>query len=206
MKNFEVPTTRPTARQYEPQRWPTPKADVATPLLQAVVTAVLISVTITAIVWQITGVNPTPVLATTFCLTLTLTWFWRLGVVTETLWHVEEAIGHDLTGDHVVGKPTPAPRPSVRIEVARDNHAEYVDLELEDLPELRKFALLGITGRFNERAVKQQFNWSRERWQEVRDDLIARGWVEWNGNDGRQGVNLTALGEKALREVLAHTT
>lgn len=203
-KDFEAPAQGLGPRDYAPQRWPSVAADVTVPFLQSVITAFMISLVATGIIWGAFGLNFLKTWGITFGIGLVIAWFWRLGVITSTLWHIEEALGRDITGDHVVGKPQPA----VRIEVARENRTEYVDIEqLDDVAALRKFAILGLTNRFNERAVKQAFGWSREHWTEVRDDLVERRWLKWNGPEGStQGVVLTSSGEAALREILNHTT
>jgi len=191
---------------YMPQRWPSVKSDVTTPLLQAVVTAVLLATLITFVLWALFGLNVVKTFGVTICLSLTIAWFWRLGVVTQTLWQVEEKLGVDITGDHVVGKPEPS---VVRLEIVQGNRVQYVDIEgLDDLPMLRRFAILGLTNRFNERAVKNELGWTRERWQVVRDRLVERGLVEWNGQQegSTQGVTLTDEGRETMEQVLKHST
>jgi len=120
--------------------------------------------------------------------------------VTQTLWDIEERTGLDLDRDGSVGQP----RTSVRVEIASGNSQQYIDIEgLKTIEDLRQFAILGVTDRLNEREVKKKFGWPREDWQDIRDDLVRRSLLTWNGDDGStQGVSLTELGERVMRGIL----
>jgi len=203
-RNFAVRREEYDPGAYGSRRWPSPRSDVQVPLLQALVTALVISVAVTGVVWGVFGLDFWKTLGVAFCAALVVSWFWRLGIVTETLWEVEERLGVDVTGDGKVGRPT---QPSVRVEIASGNREQYVDIEgLSDLTQIRQLAILGLTNRFNERAVARAFGWPREQWQEIRDQLIERGLVEWNGEEGStRGVSLTPDGEAVMRAVLEET-
>lgn len=175
-------------------------SDVFVPFLQAVITGFLVAVCLTGLGWGVFGLNWVRVFWSSLGGGVILAWFWRLGVVTDTLWAVEESMGVDINRDGVVGRP----RGSVRVEIVRGLQTSYVDIEgLETVEELRRFAILGLTGRLNERAVKGAFGWPREDWQAVRDELVQRGLVTWNGREGStQGVGLTEEGEQVMRAIL----
>jgi hypothetical protein len=199
-RDFDVPVREAYEREYAPRRWPSPRSDVATPLGQAVITALVVTV---APAWMFSREFDWqfwPTFGLLFSVVLALAWLWRLGVITDTLWVVEEATGLDIDRDGSVGRP----RPSVRVEIASGNSQQYVDIEgLETVEALRMFAILGVTDRLNERAVKSQFGWSREDWQETRDELVHRELLVWNGDPGStQGVSLTGTGEKVMRAIL----
>jgi hypothetical protein len=199
-KEFDVPVREAYEREYAPRRWPSPRSDVATPLGQAVITALVVTI---APAWMLSREFDWQILPTfglLFSVVLALAWLWRLGVITDTLWDVEKVTGLDLNRDGAVGRP----RPSVHVEIASGNSQQYVDIEgLETIQALRRFAILGVTNRLNERAVKSQFGWSREQWQETRDELVRRGVLSWNGQEGStQGVSLTETGEKVMRAIL----
>jgi len=216
-KDFEAPALS-QQREYAPQRWPSVASDVSVPLLQSMVTGLLVAIFITGLVWGTLGNALADTLnistargaastfATVFSLGVIFAWFWRLGVVTETLWAVEEAIGHDITGDNIVGRPQP--KPTVRLEITQGHRQDLIDIEgLEDLQRLRQFAIMGLTDRFRERKMTKAFGWSQTRWQEVRANMVNNGWIEWNGEEGStQSVSLLPYGETILREVLEQTT
>lgn len=203
-KDFDAQAPSLTQREYAPQRWPSVKSDVSVPLLQATITGLMLSVSLTGLLWGVLGLDFTKTFGVTFSLSVVVAWFWRLEVITETLWNVEEATGLDLDRDGTVGKP----QPSVRLEIAQGNRTEFVDIEgLEDTRHLRQFAILGLTNRLNERATKRAFGWPREHWQGVRDRMVDRGLAEWNGQVGsKQGVSLTTQGKETMQQVLEHTT
>lgn len=204
-KNFEVAAVGESAREYAPRRWPGVTPDVVTPLLQAVVTGLLLAMIATGVLWGVFELAFAQTFGVSFCVSVTLAWFWRLGVVTETLWDVEERTGLDLDRDGVVGRPGPQ---TVRLEIVRGNHTQYVDIDgLEDSRRLRTLAILALTNRLSERAVNREFGWSRDRWVGVRDGLVERKWAKWDGDPGStQGIIFTDEGREIMQEVLAHVT
>lgn len=215
-KDFEVPASPIHQREYAPQRWPSVASDVAVPFRQAVITGLLLALLFTGVVWGFLGNNLTEFLhisiirgatstfATVFSISVVFAWFWRLGVVTDTLWDIEEVIGLDINRDGSIGKP----QPSMHLEIAQNNRTEFVDIEgLEGTQQLRTLAILGLTNRLNERSVKREFDWSREHWQTIRDRFIEREMVQWNGEPGStQGVRLTTKGHEVMHEILEQVT
>lgn len=191
-------------REYAPQRWPSPRSDVVTPLLQALITALVVSIMPAVVMHRWQDWDPMLTFTALFGIALALSWFWRMGVITDTLWAVEDAIGHDIDRDGSVGRP----RPSVHVEIANGNSQQRIDIEgLETVEDLRKLAVLGVTARLNERNATKQLSWTRQEWQDTRDELIRRGLVTWNGEEGStQGVSLTEIGEKVMRAILDDTT
>ena len=198
-KNFEVATPRETARDYEPQRWPSPRSDVVTPLLQALITALVLTAVPGGVLWRETNLSFGLAVALTFSIVLALAWLWRLGVITDTLWRIEEATGIDITRDKKIGKPR-----SIQLDITNGNSQQIMEIEGIGTPdELRKLAILAVTHRLNERAAMKEFNWSRTQWTTARDELITRRLVTWNGDNGTtQGVDLTKDGEDVMRAIL----
>jgi len=207
-KDFEAPLL--TQREHAPQRWPSVASDVTVPFWQAVITGLLLATLVTGLIWGTLGnalANTLDIstargavstFATVFSLGVIFAWFWRMGVVTDTLWAIEEALSVDLDRDGAVGKPQ-----SIRLEIQQGNRTEFADIDgLEDLQRLRQFAILGLTNRLNERMVKKEFDWSREHWQGIRDDLISRDWATWGG--GTESIRLTDQGQGVMREILDH--
>ena len=190
----------PYAREFAPRRWPSVGSDVLVPFLQAIITGFLVAVALTGLGWGVFGLNWVRVFWSSLGAGVVLAWFWRLGVVTQTLWAVEESTGVDINRDGVVGRP----RGAMRVEIVEGAKTSYVEVGgLETAAELRQFAILGVTGRLNERAVKRAFDWPRVFWVSVRDELIRRGLVTWNGGEGStQGVALTDEGEEVMRAIL----
>jgi len=199
-KNLEVETVGRGAVEYAPRRWPSVGSDVSVPLFQAVITGFLLSLLLTGVIWGVFELDLVRTFGITFGVSVIVAWFWRLDVVTQTLWDIEERTGLDLDRDGSVGQP----RTSVRVEIASGNSQQYIDIEgLKTIEDLRQFAILGVTDRLNEREVKKKFGWPREDWQDIRDDLVRRSLLTWNGDDGStQGVSLTELGERVMRGIL----
>jgi len=174
--------------------------DVVVPLAQALVSGLMLAVLVTGILWGFLGLDFAKTFMASLGLGLAVSWLWRLDVVTQTLWIAEEFAHVDLDGDGSVGKP----RHAMRVEIAKGLQTSYVDIAgLDTLEELRRFAILGVTGRLNERAVGRAFDWPRADWQAIRDELIRRGLVTWNGREGStQGVGLTDEGEEVMRAII----
>jgi hypothetical protein len=124
-----------------------------------------------------------------------------LSLITETLWAIERVLDVDINRDGIRGRPPPAP---IRLEIARENHQQFLDIEgLDDVQNLRHLAILALTNRLTERSTNQAFGWSREHWQQVRDQLIQRQLVQWNGPPGTtQGISLTKEGQETMRALL----
>jgi len=196
-KDFEVlATTASTQREYAPQRWPSVASDVTVPFLQALITGLFIAVLITGIFWGFIGLDFTKTFALSVAVSVITAWFWRMDVVTQTLWNIEDIIGKDITGDKIVGKP-----PAVHLEITRGNKTEFAEIDgIGDHQRLRKFAILALTNRLNERMTHTEFGWTRDHWQGVRDDMISRQWATWKG--GTDSIRLTEQGKENMREIL----
>jgi len=197
MKTYKTATKELTATAA-PRRALSFEGDVAVPFMQSLISGLMLAIIGTGVLWGFLGLD----FAKTFTISLSLgvaaCWLWRLDVVTQTLWAVEEFAGLDLDRDGAVGKPQ-----SIRLEIQQGNRTEFADIDgLEDLQRLRQFAILGLTNRLNERMVKKEFDWSREHWQGIRDDIIARGWATWSG--GTESIRLTDQGQGVMREILDH--
>ena len=202
-KHFEVPQAQPY-QAYAPQRWPSVKSDVTVPFLQAVISAALFTALITTGASNFYTVHRQTI-TLIFIATLIIAWFWRLGLMTETLWSIEDKLALDIDRDGYKGPPPPPP---LRLEIQQGNRQQILELPgLDDHARLRQFAILCLTNRLTERATKAAFGWPRERYQDVRDKMIDRGFAEWNGLPGTtQGVSLTREGRDVMQTVLDHVT
>ena len=197
MKTYnETIATRQAVSASIPQRPLSVEGDVAVPLAQALVSGLLLALLVTGVAWGFFGLSFAPVFMVSLAVGVIATWFWRLDVVTSTLWAIEELIGDDITGDKIVGKP-----PAVHLEITRGNKTEFAEIDgIGDHQRLRKFAILALTNRLNERMTHTEFGWTRDHWQGVRDDMISRQWATWKG--GTDSIRLTEQGKENMREIL----
>ena len=182
----------------EPVRDPALSSDFVLPLLQSVVTGVLVGALV-----ALSGVGGGGwrVFWLAFLAVALLAWFWTLSVAREALWRLESVLQKDIDGDGAVGVPE---RPVVRVEVEAGSHLALIDFHgLTDMAQLQTFARLALEGDLNERAVKGALELARPEWQALRDDLLSRGLLAWNvANSRKHGVALTRRGADVLNGVL----
>lgn len=89
---------------YDPRRAPSVQSDVAVPLLQAVVSAIVVGLLIAGILWllDMRGDVIGQAFVIVACSVLVIMWFYRLGWVEKTIERVETLSGVDLNGDGYV--------------------------------------------------------------------------------------------------------
>lgn len=90
---------------YEPRREPSRHSDVSVPLLQATISAGLLTVFLSGLAAALVYAVAWLWIPVLFIGLLTAFWFWALGWVKGTLYRIETLIDRDLTGDHEIGEP-----------------------------------------------------------------------------------------------------
>ena len=178
----------------KPTRHPTIASDVAVPFLQAVITALVLGTAAATILWGFWAVPFFPTWQIASACAFVVSWLWRLGAATETLWAIERVLGTDITGDQVIGKPgehdhiiiagggatTLTPIERKRAQFVEFLHGCEVDTSMR-----RWEPILG-----------------RERYAEFRDALLHGGLAEWIDPDElRQGWRLTRPAEEIIETV-----
>ncbi len=198
MKTYDAVTGKQRVTTLTPRRPLSVVEDFTVPLLQAGVSGFLLALLAAGVLWGFFGLEFLPVFLVSLSVGVIAAWFWRLDVASATLWQVEEFFGKDLNRDSVVGRPQ-----TVRLEIATPAGQRIIDMDGLASSDLRRFAVMALTGRLNERHVKAQFGWPQETWNELRDNLIARGVLRWKGRPGSTaGVVLTEDGMAMMRQVL----
>ena len=95
----------PVTENYEPRREPSRHSDVSVPLLQATISAALLTLFCSGIAAALVYAVAWLWIPVLFIGLLTVFWFWSLGWVKGTLYRIETLIDHDLTGDDEIGEP-----------------------------------------------------------------------------------------------------
>jgi len=193
--------TRQPTTISTPHRPLSVEGDVAVPLLQSLVCGVLLAVLATGITWGFFGLPAAPVFLVSLSVGVMASWFWRLGVISETLWSIEEFAGVDIDGDGITGQPH-----VIRIEQETRTGQQIYELGGIASQDIREFAIVALTGRLNERVVCKKFALSQGDWNGLRDNLITRGVLRWKGApNSTAGVILTDNGAALMTSVLDHS-
>ena len=175
----------PTVRTWEPNRAPQPAADVGTPLLSALVTAILLSAVPTSLLllWPID--HTLALLITGFCLAALIAWLAERHILRRTLWRVEEHVG-DLNDDGLRGEPPPVVRP-VLVGVHKPSPRAKADqAETAWLEEVEWFVQtcfrVGFCGekKLIGRPKPNGYKLNQEGYDRLRDLLIGAKYAAWN--------------------------
>ena len=200
MKSYDkahpIMTRGPTSHSI-PHRPLNVHGDVVVPLLQSLVSGLMLAICGVGVLWGFFGLAPVPVFLVSLAMGVIFAWFWRLDVATQTLWSIEEFAQLDLDGDGVKGNPR-----TVRLEDPTPTGQRVIDLNGIASDDLRQFAITALTG-LNERVVCDRFDMSQETWNELRDSLVSRGILRWKGQpNSTAGVMLTEDGVGLMRRIL----
>lgn len=101
------PLAATPSTNWTPTRAPSLEADVLVPLLQATVSALVLTLAATMLVWGMEWLPPWPFAGICFALTLAAAWLIAIADWQGTLWRIEERSGINLDGDPHIGKPPP---------------------------------------------------------------------------------------------------
>jgi len=188
------PQEWPGYEVQKPIRQPSVASDVIVPFLQAVITALVLGTGAATILWGFWNVRFGQAWYIASACGFVVSWLWRLGAVSETLWVIERALGTDITGDQVIGKPEEHDHIIIAgggattltpIERKRAQFVEFVHGCEVDTSMRRWEPILG-----------------RERYAEFRDALLHGGLAEWIDPDElRQGWRLTRPAEEIIEAV-----
>lgn len=195
------------AKRISPARPASLESDVKVPLAQAAITGgvAIIGIGMLALAFHWPIVIAPAVGGGVFI----LAWVVLLIDHRSLLKTIETIINRDLDGDKRVG---PVAMPPVRVEY--HEHEEQRDRTVfSDLPVPRRAGPAGLItfaravalqgDTFSERTAGDH-GYTREEWQELRDEFIEQAWAAWNHpNEPRQGVTLLRAGQMVLRKVAA---
>ena len=168
------------------------ESDVRVPLLQAAITALVITlVTATVTVarhWHWT----TPILIGV--ITFALAWWLLLLDHRKLLRQIETVVGQDLDGDGQVGF-------TVEIVDKTDGKKQIKYIHFPARPgEVKRFAQAALEGQLT---VYGRHHLSRGTYERLRDEAMSRGLLAWRGEARNQGVELTAVGRHVFSRLVA---
>lgn len=135
---------------WEPYRQPSRGSDVAVPLLQAVISASLLTAVVGCTIWLGNDGGWAALLLLVFTGLLSAFWFWSLGWVKSTLHKVETLMHQDLNGDGVVGAEPDLHPVVVNSERPRASDAAAAERQRR----LREFVVAGFHAGTGVRALK----------------------------------------------------
>lgn len=190
------------AHRTSPARPASTESDVVVPLLQSLITGVIVGLpagTFVALVCQWPWWSA-PAIAVGVI--IPAVWLHRLGAHTRALWTVERVIGRDLDGDRQVG-PLPVHLEATITDRRRGHSTVWRTQFPGEARFLRRFAAAVDAGTctFSERdAVVCGYT----QFEALRDQFLLNGWADWrNQAEHRQGVELTEAGEQLLAQMAA---
>lgn len=181
------------------------EAGVKIPLLQAFISALLLSVLVAMIAgylgvkawWNVLGIS--------FIVLFCGAW-----LLSQRRWYslvlkLEEAFQVDFTGDNEIG----APVETVRVELSRDDtpgsHQEqYLEIKGIGRARLRSLASGALSGiPLSESAwCGAHKPFSKKEFHQVRGELIKRGWLAWKNPEATSlGVEITRPGRAVFKRL-----
>ena len=178
----------------QPFRQPGLEADVLVPAWQAVLLGITGGLSLAGVLatlspapfWQTAGVCVAGGIALTF--------WWRLGVVTSTLWTVET---YESAEDTQVEKPVDQAH-----IMALSPYAGQVAQQNDELNRLRGAFVGFVLGcAVDTSARRWERKVGRERYQEWRSLLLSSGYAAWRGNDPKSGWELTTQPEQIIKQL-----
>lgn len=196
----------PAAAQIEtrtPHREPSLVADVAVPLLQALITTGAFGIMAGLVAWAAAWSWRVPVVVVG--LALAISWLIRLRLMDRLLWQVERLTGADLNGDGVSGRPTtyavanPAQaRAAVASELRQaDDQAKRAAL----LAFVDRCYISGCSERAHGVAASGP---TRNAYIANRDTLLNLGLAEWKHAGARGGWRMCVSRQRAHQIIEKH--
>lgn len=188
-----------------PVRHPTRESDVFVPLLQAVVSAVVIAFVAGALAAlpHLPQVVGWPVAA--FALVLAGGWFWRMAIVTGLLREVEEWTGLDLDDNGVVGAPPQVDEgvilnaPEARQAVQRAIYERDALVRKEGLKEFVRAAGLHGTSEIDMGIAPAR---RKDYYVPMRDTLLKLGVAAWRNPDQHSLGWILTLDPAAIMSII----
>jgi len=168
------------------------------PLLQSIVTAVVLGLAFTMLAWGAGWLPFWPTFGIAGAVVLAAAWIIQLIENRRTLWLIERWSGMDLDHDGKVGQPEIRPFP------VNPRQGQRAAAEAAERAWRREFASFI---RWCERNTSQRY-WEkqvgRDRLTEWRELLIRQGYAAWNNpNDQRAGWKLLQPAEQIIARVFA---
>lgn len=184
---------------------PETPGDIGTFALKALgcgVAAMLLSICPTIVLDVLPWYTPVIVLPTVSG----LSWFLVSGKAQGLVTFTENLTRLDLDRDGKVGN---APKQKRTVEVvvkAESDRRHDKRVTLPDTAEMHNLAMRILDGeQFNEKNAKM-CGFSRQKWVELRDVFLDRGWAIWRDEHNHNlGIDILAAGRAALRAALPHS-
>jgi len=189
---------------------PTTESNVKVPLMQSLISGILIGLPVGIVVGFIDIKLGPAVLrgdimaGLVWGMTITFgvafwQWFGRIQDYNELLWRIESVTGLDVNNDDAIGKPEPR---TVRVEVQEGKGWKFSELP-GDEQALYDFALSVVKGvvTFSERGAASR-DYGAENFRRLREAFIQRHYAEWKDPDNHQlGVVLRRSGTAVLAAI-----
>jgi len=198
----EPPAGFTSAYKRTPYRKMEMAADVLVPLAQSVITGVVVATALGVITpflpwaWYIG-----PIVG---AITVGLTWGYRLSVSRDTLWTIEEIVGHDIDGDGHTGRPEE--RHTIEVWVKDGQRRQPFDIPGDGQAAVY-FAQAVSNGDSFTEATAQATGYGVTAFRQLRDLFVQNRWAVWrNPNHPQQGVELTMIGRQILRQIQTDDT
>jgi len=182
----ETATELPGLEVSRPARELSFEADFLVPAMQATFTGLVSGSAVGFIGARLTGAPLGDAWATSVVTCIALAWFWRLAVVTGTLYNVERIAGLDINRDGVTGKPNGH---IVALNPYQGQRAQQRD-NREGVESVFGWFAQGCALDTSMATWEPQIG--RDQYQEWRDLLINSGYARWKGRSPTAGWELTA--------------
>lgn len=192
--------TEPLQENYQPAREPSRHSDVVVPLLQAVISAALLTGFVGALIWASkSGAGPVWLLAV-FMALLSAFWFWSLGWVKGTLYRIESLIRHDLTGDNQIGEPELRPVPVHGQEIPRGVDANAAERQRR----LREFVAVSFAKGTSVRALREA-GFTEPESEQLGGYLRDLGVAAWVSDTYHKAGWRYLRSQTEIEKIIAHT-
>jgi len=197
--NADLQAQQPETHVSENAYFHTMQVAVLYPLLQSLITGVIIGLAVVAFAWYVSWPKPWSLGLLIASLTQCAAWLISLARWHRWVYKLEDLTGWDLNRDGQIGnRPDP-----IRVEVIQQEgrQVDFIDLPAsqEQLISLASGLMIG--------APFAETHWTGERapfskgeFHQVRDTMIRRGLARWvNPRAHAQGMELTAPGRAVMR-------
>jgi len=201
--NFGEGLVIPAGTQYtrsRPARNVTMQSDVSVPAVQSVITGLLVGIAAVAICFAADSPYTSKISLVCAIGAGCITWFILSFQYHKLLWDTETITNHDLDGDGEIGQPTTT---RIEVDITDDKRKRTVILNLEiSQDKLVTFAKGILAGKSTSESTWVGKLFSPAEYNELRDELIARGLAEWRNRDvPQQGWKLTLAGMAVFRKL-----
>jgi len=193
------------AQRTSPARPASTESDVVVPLLQSLITGVIIGLPAGTFVALVGHLPWWSVPAIAAGVIIPATWLHRLSAHTRALWTVEKIFNRDVDGDNYTGEP---PRQSFEMEVKTGRTIQRFDMPgaLEQFYTLARGVLRGKPFSEHEWTPLRRL-YSVPTFRQIRSRLLELGYIEWvNPMLHFQGLHITARGRDFMESFVEQYT